>query len=157
MMDRSIGLLIMLTAIYISIIIILFNAYSTIKEKNMDVIRRCIKKTIGQIDYLSTGVYVEYLKRTHNRYITAPSIPHRFTIYKFSIGNQECNGMDSRVPYAFLSVGKPGDEVDIYYNPNDITDFYCPREDKNIKIIPYLFILTALLCAVVLYFLYSIF
>ena len=98
MTDCSIGLLIMLTAIYISIIIILFNAYSTIKEKNMDVIRRCIKKTIGQIDYLSTGVYVEYLKRTHNRYITAPSIPHRFTIYKFSIGNQECNGMDSRLP-----------------------------------------------------------
>lgn len=156
-MNSPIGLLFIFCTIYIAIIAILFNTYGSIKKKNMDVTHRCINKTIGQIDYLSTGVYVEYLKRVNNKYVTTASVPHRFTIYRYSIGNQACSGMDSRIPYAFLWVGKPGEEVEIYYNPSDITDFYCPREDKNIKIIPYIFILFALLCAIVLYFLYSIF
>ena len=41
-------------------------------------------------------------------------------------------GIDARTPLALAKGGNHGDEVEIYYNLNDVMEFYCPNEDRNI-------------------------
>ena len=54
------------------------------------------------------------------------------TIYTYSVDGTSYTGIDARTPLALAKGGNHGDEVEIYYNPNDVMEFYCPNEDRNI-------------------------
>lgn len=128
-LDCSIGLLIMLLqSIYL--LSILFNAYSNkLRKSIIDVIiRRCIKKNhrARLIIYLRVSM-LSILNALITGILQRHPYHTSFHKYKFSIGNQECNGMDSSVPYAFSFGWKAWGRGDIYYNPNDITDLYCSQ------------------------------
>ena len=74
----------------------------------------------------------------NGRWTYGPNIiPHRFTIYNYHVEGKEYSGIDARIPYVVFSAGQPGDEVEICYNPKNPSEFYCPREDRNVRWSPW--------------------
>ena len=59
-------------------------------------------------------------------------IPHRFTIYRYHVDGKEYSGIDARIPYVIFPAGRPGEEVEICYNPKNPSECCCPGEDRNV-------------------------
>lgn len=116
-------------------LLLIQHMYCASSQKNVKY--RCTQKTTGTIQFLNRGIYYAGSKLRkkvgfgyYNEHIY---IFHWFTVYSYSAKGQQYTGTDARLPYAFFSPGKPGEEVEIYYNPKDGREFYCPNEDKNAK------------------------
>ena len=77
----------------------------------------------------------QFKMNEHRRghYMYGPSfVLTSHTIYTYSVDGTSYTGIDARTPLALAKGGNHGDEVEIYYNLNDVMEFYCPNEDRNI-------------------------
>ena len=77
----------------------------------------------------------QFKMNEHRRghYMYGPSfVLTSHTIYTYSVDGTSYTGIDARTPLALAKGWNHGDEVEIYYNLNDVMEFYCPNEDRNI-------------------------
>lgn len=106
------------------------------KEAGEEIKSRCTAKTSGRLEYVDRGCYFNGFKMNEHRrghYMYGPSfVLTSHTIYTYSVDGTSYTGIDARTPLALAKGGNHGDEVEIYYNPNDVMEFYCPNEDRNI-------------------------
>ncbi len=127
---------------FICILLVLFHLFVLFQRINSSYSAKILKdtcrlKTSGRIEFVDRGICYAGTKfhkrgRFHASY-TPIYIFHWYTVYSYDAKGQHYTGVDSRLPLAFLPAGKPGEEAEIYYNPNDGRIFYCPGEDKNAR------------------------
>ena len=98
---------------------------------------RCTQKTAGVIDHLERGFHFTGYKMNRHRachYMYGPAFTLVWsTIYTYNVGGTAYSGIDARIPLAFFKPGNSGDEVVLFYNPNNAEEFCCPGEDVNAK------------------------
>lgn len=125
--------------VLIAVVIILLHRidYKDI-EKNL--MQRCSQTTIGKIEYISKGIFFHGIKISKNRkflshpYSIAPNFTvSYYTVYSYYANGRQYFGIDARKQISILTAGKSGDVVQIFYNPNDAREFYCPSENINVK------------------------
>jgi len=128
--------LILVIMILINMVILLFRI--GYKDFERSVKKHCIGRTIGKIEHHSKGIILNGIKAKKARYF----FPHPYTfspcitilyhtIYSYTVEEKQYLGIDARKQISILPVGKSGDAVDIFYNPNDAREFYCPAENRN--------------------------
>lgn len=117
-MDRD-----LIYAIVIFWIILLYagiSSYIKGKSKITEMDSRCTRRTMGTISYLSKEYGLKYSVL-------------RYMVYEFSVEGDTFSGIDARVPFSIFSAGKPGEEVELYYNENKPEEFICHKEDVNVR------------------------
>lgn len=134
---ENISFLLVIT-ILINVAILSFRIGYKDYEKNVK--KHCIRKTIGKIEHQSKGVILNGIEIKKARYFfphpytVSPNITILYhTVYSYTVGEKQYLGIDARKQISILPVGKSGDVVDIFYNPNDAREFYCPKENRNAK------------------------
>lgn len=92
---------------------------------------------MGTISYLSKGLCFDGIGSINTGGLTKDYGPKysvlRYMVYDFSVDGDTFSGVDARVPFSIFSAGKPGEEVEIYYNENNPEEFICRKEDVNVK------------------------
>lgn len=56
-------------------------------------------------------------------------------IYRYTYKGKEYWGMDGRLMPSIFSTGMSGTPVELYCNPSRPSQFYCPAEDRNVRIV----------------------
>lgn len=150
-------------SIILSLIVLAIAAYLTISQRNAErnIKKRCTAITSGVIDHMERSGFYNGMKFGRrgfriNCYPSCTLVCH--TIYRYNAKNKDYIGIDARMPVACFKAGRPGDSVEIFYNPKDGREFYCPNENKNIKyswwILAGLAIIAIVTIRIVLYFYY---
>lgn len=134
-MDRD-----LIYALIILWIIMLYagiSSYIKGKSKITEMGSRCTRRTMGTISYLSKGLCFDGIGNINTRglvkeYGLKYSVL-RYMVYEFSVEGDTFSGIDARVPFSIFSAGKPGEEVELYYNENKPEEFISHKEDVNVR------------------------
>ena len=106
------------------------------KESGKRLKSRCTGKTSGTLEYVDRGCYFNGFKLSKHgwgNYMYGPSfVITSHAVYTYSVDGTRYLGIDARNPLTLSGGRNRGEEAEIYYNPYDVTEFYCPNEDRNI-------------------------
>lgn len=124
--------------IFVNAAIVLFRIGNKDFERNIK--KYCIKTTTGKIESHSKGLILNSINISEARCFSPRPYTYSLnltmlyhTTYSYTVNEKQYLGIDARKHVSVLPAGKAGDVVEIFYNPNDAREFYCPNEDRNAK------------------------
>lgn len=124
--------------VILSVIVLVIAVYLNTRQRKAErnIKERCTAITSGVIDHTERSGFFNGMKISRrglktNYWPSFTLVCH--TIYRYNAKDKDYLGIDARMPIACFKAGNPGDSVEIFYNPRDGREFYCPNEDKNIK------------------------
>lgn len=130
-----------LTAVIILCIWILGVMYylSEMEKKDKALKKLCTERVTGRIDRMASLITYDGFK-PRRRSLIGYQYKESYTyqrnmIYRYTYKGKEYWGMDGRLMPSIFSTGMSGTPVELYCNPSRPSQFYCPAEDRNVRIV----------------------